>query len=217
MKNSICLLIISFLILLIAFLAFKYYKLSSLLEPYRPVMIGMDSSTKGSTEDAANYLIELSRKSSDLNMYYENLQKNDKIDIEPISRSSANNYHTNYRNSLQNPGRDTTKAVLFEFPKIIKTLLIEYPGKDLRDSNFWKDKGFFIYLSNYGNTGRSSATVGNPIGSDRYQTSCILQLAQIDSSTTTILDDWKVLSSGLFNFGDIRPPKKISNTSDTPE
>jgi len=215
MKKLIYFLILVILVLLGFLICFiiEIHQIKVKLDPYYTLV-----PEKHSIISKIDYLKDLSKKSLDMQTYYANLLKNEMVPIDSIPQDTAHMYHVYYRNSLKDPTVDTTHAVLFEFPQIIKTLLKKYSPSDISDSNFWKDKGFFIYLSNYGATGRViNETNGHRTVFNQYQTSCILQLAQIDSNSTNVPYDWKVIKEAMFNFGDIRPPKKISNKECTPE
>jgi len=140
-----------------------------------------------------------------------------------IPLDTARIFHTNYllardraRDLPQCPDEiklDNTQAILLSFPQFMKaaTQAFNLQGIDWSNPTVWPSKSFLIYLSNYGVKGRDG------IGTNKFQSSAILQFAKADFNTPAD-NDWIVLANELYNFGELKPPKIIiSNPPDAPQ
>jgi hypothetical protein len=173
--------------------------------------------------DATNYLKNLIV----FQEYLKELTKSEKFKTDTISLDTAIKYHRNYLKAREDAAKiagvpdgikkDKSEASLFTWPKIIGAIQDTYDPEpsDWIDSNFWQNKGFFVFLANYGSNGHYN---NGSVGSDTLQTSVIFQLAtDVVPDPISGPDRWRVAENQLYNFGDLKPPKiKISNPDKAP-
>ncbi len=153
--------------------------------------------------DNVKFLAQTQNSLEGFNNFLGTVSEKTKFEIEPIDTAKARTIHTYYRDNAKQG--DSTRAILFEWPKIIHAMDSAYniDAGDWIDPGFWIDKGFFIYLTKY------DVNSASPI-MRKDQTATLFQLAALDSSTAADTTDWKVLPKTIYNFGDLRPPKKIN-------
>lgn len=179
-----------------------------------------NDSFKGDAIDILNNAVAFNR-------YLAGMKVGKRLDTKPISLSVASSYHQKYVTARKNAAQmgsipneiklDSTAAILYTLPKIVAAFKDAYNPNIFTwgDTSWWQQKGFFIFLSNYGSIGHGSSN------SDMWQTSSILQLARDvpDTNTATyIRDNWAVIENQLYNFGDLKPPKiRISNFNLAPK
>ena len=165
----------------------------------------------------------LLQKTVDFNAYLDGLSARKGVDTRPITRTAAKGIYHNYIDARAlaskistNPNaikNDTTKAVLFTLPHIIKAFKDVYNPNIFTwgDTSWWNDKGLIIYPANYG-------SAGDLQGNNTWQSTFVVQLARDTVDIVSGKDSWRVESEKLFNYGDLEPPKlHIVNPADTPK
>lgn len=139
---------------------------------------------------------------NDVKNYNEYLDKIEILPTDFISIAKANDFHKNYMDNRKQPTVDTSRGVLFEFPKVIKLMTDAFGGSFWNTPGYWDNKGFIIYFSNYGTSGDMNAK-------NKQQTSAIFQIAikqPAISDTTWTVQPPTANASNLLNFGGLKPP-----------
>lgn len=204
--------IIALLVYLFAFDKCKQYKpIIDYLEKQNKLMNG--------TVDVQQVALA-NLKQFDLFNQYLNFLETSSIKFSVIDTTVAEGYFRNYhkrrdtiatssdnvvRNLMIN--KDTTQAVLIPLDSLLIAIIQSYRSDfNIIDTATWRNKGLYVYFSYYGKMGYLNST-NKPV--NKNLSSVLVEMAKDTSLNTP--DEWQIIKGHIYNYGDLKPPKIISN------